>query len=129
MKKKKETRGRPKGKGKKISGKGCRTKGHSFERWVASTLSKIFPDAKRHLEYHARDADGRDVENTGNYLIQCKRGRRYAALSAIKEIQICPIEGGIPVLVTKGDFEEPLACIPYAHFLKLIAMERQKNKA
>lgn len=119
--------GRPKGTGKKLSGKGCRTKGHSFERWVAETLRKIFPDAKRHLEYHSRDADGRDIEHTGQYLIQCKRNRKYASLSAIKEIQICPIEGGIPVLVTKGDSLEPLACLPYSHFLKLIALERQNR--
>jgi len=121
---KKNKAGRPKGTGKKLSGKGCRTKGHSFERWVAETLRKIFPDAKRHLEYHARDADGRDIEHTGAYLFQCKRNRKYSSLSAIKEIQVCPIEGGIPVLITKGDNEEPLACLPYDHFLKLLALEK-----
>ncbi len=118
---KKRKPGRPKGTGKRISGKGCRTKGHSFERWVAAKVSKIFPDAKRHLEYHARDADGRDIENTGAYLIQCKRNRKYAPLSALKEIQIDPIDGGIPVLITKGDNEEPIACLPFDHFLRLAA--------
>jgi len=122
--------GRPKGTtGKKISGKGCRAKGHSFERWVAESLRKVFPEAKRHLEYHARDADGRDIENTGAYLFQCKRNRKYASLSAIKEIQICPIEGGIPVLVTKGDNEQPLACLPYSEFLRLLALEKKLTRA
>lgn len=116
--------GRPKGTGKKLSGKGCRTKGHSFERWVAETLRKIYPDAKRHLEYQAREADGRDIDHTGQYLIQCKRNKKYASLSAIKEIQIDPIECGVPVLITKGDNEEPLACLPYSHFLKLLRIEK-----
>jgi len=124
---KKAKAGRPKGTGKKISGKGCRTKGHSFERWVSEQLRKVFPDAKRHLEYQAREADGRDIDNTGSYLFQCKRNRKYASLSKIKEVQIDPIEGGVPVLVTKGDNEEPLACLPFSHFVKLLAIEKARK--
>ncbi len=127
MKELKSKVGRPKGTGKKLNGRGCRTKGHSFERWVANTLLKIFPDAKRHLEYQAREADGRDIDHTGRYKIQCKRGRKYASLSAIKEVQIDPIECGIPVLITKGDNEQPIACLPYSHFLKLLAYEKARK--
>lgn len=119
--------GRPKGTGRKLNGKGCRTKGHSFERWVAESLRHIFPDAKRHLEYQAREANGRDIDYTGDYLFQCKRGRRYAALSAIKEVQICPIDGGVPVLVTKGDNEQPLACLPFSDFLRLLKLEKARK--
>lgn len=122
-------RGRPKGSGKKLSGRGCRTKGHSFERWVAETLRKVFPDAKRHLEYQSREANGCDIDNTGAYLFQCKRNKKYASLSAIQEIQICPIEGGIPVLVTKGDNLEPLACLPYSELLRLLRIEKASYKA
>ncbi len=91
-----------------------------YERWTANEMKKVFPDARRHLEYQDSEALGRDIANSGDYLIQCKRGRRYASLSAIKEIQICPIEGGIPVLITRGDNTEALACLPFTHFLKLI---------
>ncbi len=105
---------------KRLNGRGCRKKGHDFERWVANELKGIFPDARRHLEYHSRDANGVDISNTHPYLFQCKRGRRYSSLSAIKQIQVCPIEGGIPVLITKGDNEEPLACLPFETFLKLL---------
>lgn len=127
MSKKKVTKkGKPKA--RRLNGKGCRAKGHAFERWVAESLRKIFPDAKRHLEYQAREANGCDIDNTGPYLFQCKRGRRYASLSAIEEIQICPIEGGIPVLVTKGDHKEPLVCLPYKHFLRLLALEKARRK-
>lgn len=104
-------------------GKLSRTKGHSFERWVANKMKKIFPEARRHLEYQDAEAFGVDIANTGIYKIQCKRGKRYASLSAIEEIQIDPIDGGIPLLVTKGDNKEPLVCLPFEHFLHLI-----KNK-
>ena len=101
-------------------GKMQRRKGHAFERWVANQLKKIFPEARRHLEYQASEAIGVDVANTGKFKVQCKRGRKYSPLSAIKEIQICPFEGGVPVLVTQGDFEEPLAVLPFSEFLDLL---------
>lgn len=106
--------------GRKIFGRGCRTKGHSFERWVANELKKVFPEARRHLEYQMGEALGRDIANTGDYLFQCKRNKKYCSIKAIKEIQICPIEGGVPVLVTKGDGEEPLAVLPFRELVKLL---------
>jgi hypothetical protein len=104
--------------------KKSRTKGHSFERWVAKKLRGIFPEARRHLEYHSRDANGVDISNTGDFKIQCKRGKRYSSLTAIEEIQLCPIEGGIPVLVTKGDNKQVLVCMPFDAFLDLIARKK-----
>jgi len=118
-------RGRPKGSGKKISGKGCRTKGHAFERWCAIQFQKVFPLAKRHLEYQMEEVQGIDLDNTGEYKVQCKRGKRYSSLSSIKEVQLCPIDGGVPVLVTKGDHETPLACLPLSDFLKLLQAEKE----
>lgn len=126
---KKKGRGRPKGTGRKISGKGCRTKGHDFERWCAEQFRKVFPNAKRHLEYQLEDCQGIDLDETGEYKIQCKRGKRYAPLTAIKEIQLCPIEGGIPVLVTQGNYTEPLACLPLKDFLRILASHEAKRKA
>jgi hypothetical protein len=109
---------------KSLGGKGCRQKGHQFERDVAIALRKIFPDARRHLEYQDGQAFGVDIAETGIYKFQCKRNKKYASLSAIEEIQICPIEGGVPVLVTKGDNKEPLACLPFSHFLKLLSQKK-----
>lgn len=110
---------------KKLSGRGCRNKGHSFERFVANEFKKIFPDAKRQLEYQEDEAKGIDIANTGKYLIQCKRNRKYCSLNKIKEVEVDPIEGGIPVLVTKGDNEEPLACLSLEHFLELLKLEKK----
>ncbi len=110
-----------------LSGKGCRAKGHSFERWVAEQMRRIYPEARRLLEYQAEEANGVDLQNTGRYLIQCKRNRKYAPLSAIEEIQICPIEGGTPVLVTKGDGKTPLAVLPFEEFIRLLSEVKKKN--
>lgn len=101
-------------------GKLSRKKGHDFERFVANELKKVFPDARRQLEYQSTEARGFDIANTGEYLIQCKRGRKYSSLTAIEEIQMDPIECGVPILVTKGDDKEPLACMPFKHFVKLL---------
>jgi hypothetical protein len=110
---------------KKQIGKLSRNKGHSFERLIAKKFRPIFPDAKRHLEYQKSEARGFDLDGVGEYKVQCKRGRKYANPSAIEEIQLCPIEGGIPVLITQGDFKEPMAVLPLEHFLNLL---RRVNK-
>lgn len=108
-----------------LGGKGCRRKGHQFEREVAILFRKIFPGAKRHLETRASDVTGVDLDHTGEFRIQCKRGRAYAPLARIHEIQIDPLEGGTPVLVTQGDGEEPLAALPLADFLRLVRLSRK----
>lgn len=122
MTKKKAKKGK-----KKPSGKMSRRKGHQFEREIAIAFRKIFPEARRHLEYQDSEALGRDLANVGDYLVQCKRGRKYASLTAIEEIQICPIEGGIPVLVTQGDFKPILAALPLEHFLKLVKFYQKRK--
>lgn len=101
-------------------GKLSRTKGHAFERWVAIQLRKVFPEAKRQLEYQISDCVGVDLANTGDYKIQCKREKKYSSVVAIEEVQICPIHGGIPVLITKGDGKEPLAVLPFTEFVRLL---------
>lgn len=110
-------KGKTKKKGKTING---RAKGHSFERWVAQEFRKVFPGAKRHLEYQADEAQGIDLDCTGDYRVQCKRGRKYAPLTKLNEIQLCPIEGGIPVLVTQGDHTLPMAALPLKDFLTML---------
>jgi hypothetical protein len=101
-------------------GKLSRVKGHSFEREIAAALRLVFPSARRHLEYQASEARGFDIANTGHYRIQCKRGRRYASLSAIKEVDADPVLGEVPVLVTRGDNEPALVALPLDEFLRLL---------
>jgi len=99
-------------------GKGQRVKGHGFERWVANQLKQVFPDAKRHLEFQGTEARGFDLDNTGQYHIQCKAYRGYAPISKIQEVH--PEDGFTPVLVTKGDYLEPMAVLPLSAFIELL---------
>lgn len=105
---------------KKRSKSYSRSKGHDFERWCAVQFRKLFPDARRQLEYHADDAKGVDLQGTAPYLVQCKAYNQYAPITCLTEIQVCPIEGGIPVLVTKGDSLPPVAVLSLEDFLSLV---------
>lgn len=102
-----------------------RTKGHSYEREIAIAFRKVgFKDAKRHLEYQACEAQGIDLDGTGKFKVQCKRGRGYAPINRIEEIQVDPIEGGIPVLVTRADNKESMAVLTLKDFLDLVSKAR-----
>lgn len=105
---------------KKI-GKLSRTKGRAFEQEIARLFRPIFPDARRHLEYQQFEAAfGADLAGTGPYQIQCKRGRKWASLSAIEEVKADEAFGEVPVLVTKGDNKRILVALPLEHFLDIL---------
>lgn len=107
-------------------GKMQRRKGHAFERWCAIQFRRIFPDARRHLEFQKEEAaHGVDLVHCGRYKIQCKRGRRYASVTAIFQVKICPIEGGCPILITQADRQDPMAVLPLNELLQLI--KRSEN--
>jgi hypothetical protein len=126
-------------------GKLSRTKGHSFERLVAQWFQDAgWPDARRQLEYHVKDALGVDLQETSPFLVQCKRGRTYAPITAIEEIvphvtipaENVPrvLERGyvwampkIPLLVTKADNKPAMVALPAEDFFKLIRLAYQKD--
>jgi hypothetical protein len=88
---------------------------------MAQKFRAIFPRARRQLEYNEMDCNGVDLADTGRYLIQCKRKKKYVNPSAIGEIQIKdPSE--IPVLITKADHKPPLAVLPLDALIGLIAV-------
>lgn len=112
-------------------GKLSRTKGHSFERSVAHQFTEIgFPEARRQLEYHVKDALGVDLQCTEPFAVQCKRGRQYAPITAIEEIQLIrpfygyiPGEktlGQIPLLITKADNKPAMAVLPWEELRRMI---------
>ena len=101
-----------------MSGKRSRTKGHSFERKMAAWFRKQgFPDARRHLEYQDGEANGVDLQNTGFFAVQCKKHKKYAPITCIREVQA---DDKIPLLVTAGDGLEPMVVIPLAGFQRLL---------
>lgn len=97
-----------------------RRKGHSFERQIAIELRQVFPEARRQLEYHSKDANGVDLQGTGFYRIQCKRGRKWASLNAINEVVADELLGEVPVLITQGDRERILVALPLEEFIRLV---------
>lgn len=102
-----------------------RTKGHSFEREIAIALRCVFPKARRHLENHEEDAAfGADLMHTGLYRIQCKRMRKWASMSAIKQVKADELLGQVPVLVTQGDRERVLVALPLEEFIRLLKNQR-----
>lgn len=113
---------------RKRLGRLSRNKGKVFEQEVARSFRKVFPDARRHLENHKDDAaKGIDLINVGRYLVQCKRLRGYASINKILEVQIDPIEGGCPILVTRGDNTEAMAVLPLHELLRLIANKERSG--
>jgi len=110
-----------------MGGKSARTKGFSFEREIAIAFRKIgFPDARRQLEYQENQCKGIDLADTGRYKVQCKKLKAYASVNTIREIQITEFDrdaGDVPVLITAGDRQEPMACLPLKNFLELVHTE------
>lgn len=98
-----------------MGGKTSRTKGLSYEREIAQAFRPIFPEAIRQLEY--QEGLGIDLANTGRLRIQCKRGKKYAPLSKIKEAE----DGdGIPCLVTRADRDRSIVALYLEDFLALL---------
>ena len=104
------------------NGRRSRRKGHNFEREVAIRFREVgFSDARRHLEYQDEEANGVDLINTGCYRVQCKKLRKYAPITAIEEVTADEFLGEVPVLVTAGDNQRPVAVLPLEEFLRLIS--------
>lgn len=101
--------------------KRSRTKGHDFEREVARRLRLVYPGARRHLEYQDGQAFGVDLAETGSLRVQCKKLAKYASVATIHEARFDPLFGEIPVLVTAGDNEPPMAVVPFEDFVRLLA--------
>lgn len=92
-------------------------KGKQFERDVANALGHIFPESQRMLEYQASKVIGVDLENTGEFAIQCKRNASYCPVSKITEIRDT---SRTPVLITKGNNVPPMAVLPFKDLIGLL---------
>ena len=96
-------------------------KGKAFERDIAVALRPVFPKARRHLENHEDDAArGADLIFTGPYRFQLKKLKKYAPITCIEELTVDRMLGEIPVLITAGDFLEPMVVMPFEEFLKIL---------
>lgn len=106
-------------------GKSQRTKGHNFERQIATQFRNAgWLFAARHLEFQAIEAaQGYDLVGTEPFKIQCKAHQNYVPISNITQIKAK--SGDIPVLISKGDNERACAVVYFDDFLRIIAAARR----
>lgn len=103
-------------------GKSQRTKGHSFERNIAKELRKIYPEARRHLEYQDGEANGIDLQNTGRYKIQCKCLNKQPQIPAVMmEIKNVGDED-IPMVIWKQDGKGTYAAVRFEDMRILMSL-------
>lgn len=99
-----------------MGGSHSRTKGHSLERSTAIKWREFYPEARRQLEYHSADANGVDLMNTGDWLLQCKAYKNYVPINKIEEIKL----EGKKILVAKADRKPIIYCLEEENFLGLL---------
>lgn len=99
-----------------MSGKN-REKGLQFERRCVAAFRRFFPHAQRHDESAPGAILGYDLENTGPFIIQCKRKQEYAPITAIHEL---PASSKVPLLITEPDDGPAMAVLPFSALLRLM---------
>jgi len=98
-----------------------RAKGHQFERDISNELKGVgYPEARRQLEYHASDAKGVDIQNTGRYKVQCKNTKKYIPPRTLKDIECDRVLGEIPLLVSKSQEGETVAILYWKDLKRMI---------
>lgn len=84
------------------NGRGCRQKGHNFERETAEWFRRFFPEAKRGLGQARNAGEVADVEGTP-YWVECKRGK-VNITAALRQART-QTDGRTPLVVYKFDRE------------------------
>lgn len=79
-----------------------------------------FKEAKRHLEYQSSEAeDGRDLDHTGPFLVQCKVGGQVPSLAYRALDQLKDKEGKHKLAVMKKDRKKTLVVMEWDTFAEL----------
>jgi len=102
-----------------VSGSHSRTKGHTFERWVAKQLRTIWVNAKRGYQTRGGTQEQFDVEGTP-FAIECKVGKQPNIRAAMRQVEAA-CKGKPPVVVSKVDRETPLVTMHFNDWFDLVA--------
>lgn len=97
-------------------GKAQRKKGHDYERAIRIRFSDLDEGAVRNYENLPGATLGHDVEACG-FLIQCKKGKGYAPVNKIFEVQSTK---GVPLLITKADYKPDMVVISLDAFMEIL---------
>lgn len=106
-------------------GKSQRTKGHDFERKIASRFRELWESAKRGFQTRGGTSEAPDVDGTP-FFIECKKGKRTNIKAAYRQA-LGATDGRVPIAVTQDDREEILVTLSLTHFLLLIRSIFWKN--
>ena len=105
-----------------MGGKAARTKGHSFERFIAIELRKIDPTAMRNVAETQQASV--DINTRLPLAIQCKALKRWSLTPHSIYAQACdgarkPTD--VPITIVKIDNKSPqLVTMALEHFLQLM---------
>ena len=93
-----------------------RTKGHSFERWVANFWRGLGFTCKRGIQSRFGGSEYGDVVGVPGLHQECKNVERFSMWAAMKQAREDAPEGEIPVVVAKRNREKPVVIIDLDEF-------------
>ena len=101
-------------------GKSQRTKGHSFERWVARSFNEAMPGLGAKRGFQTRGGAGEDPDViTGIWDIECKVGKKPPIRAAlVGAVKYCK-PGHVPLVVIKEDRKTPFVVMVLDDWLEM----------
>lgn len=95
-----------------------RTKGATFERWLANVLRKLWPLAKRGIGQARSAGEVADVEGTP-YWVEAKHHKVVNIRAAMRQAMEAS-DGRRPIVVSKCNNEEPLVTMTLDDWVELV---------
>lgn len=110
-------------------GKSQRTKGHSFERWVARWFKELGYTAERVPQYRAGAHDGADViVEELPYHIECKRVEALNIDKAYAQAENDCKKEDIPIVIHKKNSKHCFVTLKLEDFTDLIIHKYKKGE-
>ena len=106
---------------KSLSGRGCRIKGHAFERAVAKIFREIYGEEVRRGYQTRSGAEAPDVDGTP-FWIECKRGKRTNPKAALRQALEAKDERP-PIAICKDDRQDIVVMLLLDDFLDILKGE------
>lgn len=104
-----------------LSGLRSRRKGAAYERELARLFKEAMPGAEiRRGIQNRTGGDAADVEGTGVFHVEAKRGKLPNPRAALKQAIRDAKPGKVPIAVIRDDRQEAFTVIRLADFLKFI---------
>ena len=104
-------------------GKMSRTKGHTYERWIAKALRSLFPDARRGYQSRGGGREQADVVGIPGFHIECKalaRVRNGEIWNALRQAESDAAPGNYPVAMMKQNRSKTIVCMSLPTFCDLL---------